>query len=466
MRRVRVAAPVLFAIACSYAPACEVADPIAADARDAASAPDAAPDRDASDDAAADLAARRARCEFGAGSLATESLGGAASAARIPIDTFVIVYQENRSFDHYLSRLPEAGQTDVDVAAPDVGLTGADGTAVERYHEPRLCIEDVRHNWDVMHEAFNDGRMDLFAVVNKAEYDPAGRRALAWYDAKDLPLYYALATTYAISDRFFSSVLGPTGTNKKFMYAATSRGDTSGEEPIDPNAANIFKLLRAHGVPTKVYTPWAGSGGPDKPCEEGGERGRYCQDLDPALDLDGFERDAEAGTLPKVAWVNVGADEHPPESTREGERAVHRILSALVRSPQWRRSAFFLSYDESGGFYDHVVPPRACKPDDAAPILAPGVHVADFDRYGFRVPLIVVSPFARPRYVSHAVNSHASVLRLLEARFEMPAMTARDGSAAALLDLFDFDHPSFETPTLPALPPEDSRGCPTAVHGP
>ena len=138
------------------------------------------------------------------------------------------------------------------------------------------------------------------------------------------------------------------------------------------------------------------------------------------------------------------------------------MIATLFASPQWPRSALFLTYDEHGGFFDHVPPPPACKPDDIAPILESGDEPGEFDRYGIRVPMALVSPFARRHFVSHTAYDHTSVLRFIETRFDLPALTARDANADPMLELFDFQHPRFRKP--PKLPkakidPKRLAGC-------
>lgn len=112
--------------------------------------------------------------------------------------------------------------------------------------------------------------------------------------------------------------------------------------------------------------------------------------------------------------------------------------------------ALFLTWDEHGGFWDHVPPPAACVPDDIPPMLSSGDEPGAFDRYGIRVPVVVVSPFARQRYVSHRVHDHTSILRFIETRFDLPALTRRDANADPMLNFFDFKAPTFALPLLPA----------------
>jgi len=168
----------------------------------------------------------------------------------------------------------------------------------------------------------------------------------------------------------------------------------------------------------------------------------------------GDDPDAAASQLPNVSFVDpaffgdpdVRSDEHPPANVQVGQAWVADKVRTLMASPLWPRSALFLTYDEHGGYYDHLPPPPACVPDDTAPMLEPGDVDEAFDRYGFRVPVVVVSPFARKRFVSHRVYDHTSILRFIETRFDLPALTRRDANADPMLELFDFESPPFLVP--------------------
>ena len=176
-----------------------------------------------------------------------------------------------------------------------------------------------------------------------------------------------------------------------------------------------------------------------------------------------FLSDASSGQLPQVAFVDPnldsesqgggGTDEHPPGDIQSGELFVSQVVQAVTASPQWSHIALFITHDENGGFYDHVPPPPACAPDSIAPILQNGVTTdAGFDALGIRVILIAVSPYAKKAYVGHTVYDHTSITRFIEAKFKVPALTARDANATPPMDLFDFtDPPAFATPpTIPA----------------
>src|SRR5262245_12090882 len=167
--------------------------------------------------------------------------------------------------------------------------------------------------------------------------------------------------------------------------------------------------------------------------------------------------DAASGNLPQVAYVDPAFtgeaenDEHPPTNIQKGQAYVAKILNALMNGPAWSTTAILLTYDEHGGYFDHVPPPPACLPDAIPPDLNPGDEPGAFDNYGIRVPFVAISPYSKRAFVSHAVYDHTSVLRFIETRFDLPALTKRDANADPLLDLFDFSKQTFaKPPRLPA----------------
>jgi phospholipase C len=149
-------------------------------------------------------------------------------------------------------------------------------------------------------------------------------------------------------------------------------------------------------------------------------------------------------------------DEHPKAHIQSGAAYIARAFNAFMQGPLWTKSAMFLTYDEAGGFYDHVTPPAAPPPDGVGPRLLAGDTQGAFDRYGFRVPLVAVSPFVKPNYVSHQVSDHTSILKFIERRFGLPALTERDKAAVDLTDMFDFTKMSFEQP--PKMPNQPTGG--------
>jgi phospholipase C len=396
------------------------------------------------------LTARRTSCGFQAGALPVDSLGACASKKN-PIEHIVVLMQENRSFDHYFGHLPGHGQDDVDVppasTSNPIGAVdaGADaGTTAPWFHQSTYCVADTDHGWPASHGQWNSGKNDGFAMTNRIDSDPSGSRALGYYDETDIPFYYSLASTFAISDRYFCSVLGPTYPNRMYLYAGSSFGivttDTNTLAP--PGVPNLFKTLSEKNVTWKEYKSQIAATliFPDF-ASDPAQSAHY-------VDITEFAKDAAAGTLPSVAFVDpifiekayTENDEHPPADIQLGEKFVYDQVQALVHSPEWKSSALFITYDEHGGLYDHVSPPAACAPDDTPPRLNP--ELGNFDRLGFRVPLMVVSPYAKRHFVSHVVHSHTSILRFIEAKFGLPALTNRDANSDALFDVFDFDSPA------------------------
>ena len=391
---------------------------------------------------------RRDACEFKKGALPEQTVASSDPLGqRIPIDHFVIVMQENRSFDHYFQELPKFGQPDADVSPP--GYVNHDPWKhrdVKPFHQTSLCGKDTRHDWNSAHQQFNGGKMDGFVETS----NPRGARAVGYYDASDIGYYYALANTFAIGDRYFASILGPTWPNRMFFHSGTTFGHIGNTAPPElAEEQSLFHQLSRKGIEWILYAE-------GMTFEEKIFRHLHEIKGDHFKDLAGFFSDAEHDTLPAYVWLEStyggpdATDEHPPADVQLGQAFVARVIDALMKSPAWAHSALFIMYDEPGGFYDHVAPPPACPPDELEPLLERRHVRARFDRLGMRTPFIVVSPFAKAHYVSHQVYSHSSVPRLVQARFELPALTARDANANVPYDLFDFEKPPFLKP--PALP--------------
>jgi phospholipase C len=391
------------------------------------------------------LEARRTACAFDKDAMPKDTIGDC-SGASIPIEHVVLIVQENRSFDDYYGHLKGHGQDDVDVATPDTSVGGppdAGAASIPWHHETHYCVEDTDHGWKASHEEWNNGKNDGFALANVTANDPTGQRAMGYYDQSDIPFYYDLISTFATSDRYFCSLLGPTYPNRMFLLGGTSFGIVTTDINVlaPPGSPNVLRALAAKGIDWKEYRT-------DLP----GSAVFLDMFQDPAFanhfqKVEQFAVDAAAGTLAPVSIVDaaylgapdVESDEHPPANVQVGQHFVWEAVEALMHGPQWPTSALFFTYDEHGGLYDHVPPPAACAPDDTQPRLNP--ELGGFDRLGFRVPLIVVSPWAKRHFVSHTVHSHTSILRFLETKFELPAITKRDANSDALLDVFDFDSP-------------------------
>lgn len=413
----------------------------------------------------ADAQAKRAECAYKAGDLPAETQGASRPNGKdIPIDHVLVLMMENRSFDHYFQKLPEYGQPDVDVAPPDYTNPDADGNPVAPFHDKQYCFVDTNHEWSGTHKQINGGKMDGFYLTNEGVHElPAhgtldmlsGKRALGYYDHTDLPFYYWLANEFSIADRYFCSVPGPTWPNRMFLYAATSFGLTRNTFPTADKTLPDY--LEERKIDWKIYA----SGTPG-----------FAVFVNKFFDfkedhlrtIDDYFADAAAGKLPQFAFVDPGLgvadfdqdDEHPPAIAQIGEAFTAKIVDALTKSPNWARSALFLTYDEHGGLYDHVPPPSTCKPDDLPVKLGPDDVKAEFDTLGVRVPMMVISPFAKKHHVSHRTYDHTSIVRFIEAKFVLPALTNRDANAEAPWDMFDFENAPHAKPPTITIPTVDS----------
>ncbi len=392
---------------------------------------------------------RRTACSFRSGAKPRDTVDAQdPTGDKIPIDHFIVVLQENRSFDQYFQALPQAGQPDVDVAPPSYENPdpAGEGEIVHPYLLTDACIQDVPHNWIAVHHQLADGKMTGFL----AAANPDGKRALGYYDQTLLGYYYALANTFAIGDRYFASVPGPTFPNRMFFLSATSFGHVKNTPPPPRDEeSTLFHQLEKKGLSWVVYSQGS-TFEEDMYPRLHSEKGEHFR---PLAD---FYTDALAGRLPFFTWLEstyegeLPSDEHAPANVQIGQAFTARAIAAAMNSTTWSSTALFVTYDEHGGFYDHVTPPHACPPDESPPNLKGISTAVRFDQFGARVPFIVVSPFARSHFVSHRVHSHTSILRMVQARADLPALTDRDANAEPPFEMFDFDHPPFKIP--PKLP--------------
>jgi phospholipase C len=459
------------------APPADAASDIAADVTDAAAAPDATLAADvlrppviARTASEAALAARRRSCSFRAGAWPAETVGVEHPVgADIPINHVIVIMQENRSFDHYLGRLtaqgyyragdftrgPDGGvgsgfarSDELDTPPPGWSNPDSDGTPVVPHPDDAYCY-GVNHSWRDMHDDYNGGRLDHFVTNN----NPGGHRAMFYEDDTVIPFYYALADTFAIGDQYHASVMSSTWPNRYFLMAATSFGigdnsfcrlDTR-EHPVN----HIFAELEAAGRTWKDYT--------DGPHQVSfflswGLQRRQTQVQNYRNVRCDLMTDIANNTLPDVSFVmgdevNATGDEGPSNLPGIGGQWVEGVVRALMASPAWRDTAVFITYDENGGLADHVPPEPACPPDGIAAHDENGNRLdGDFTQTGFRVPFILVSPYARRHFVSHQVYDHTSITRFIEARFGLPAMSGRDANATVPYEMFDFASPPFMTP--------------------
>ena len=386
------------------------------------------------------------------------------------INHIVVLMQENRSADTYFGQLNGEGQPAYE-AEPTTGNPNplVSGGTIVPFHKASLCeTADLNHSWNGEHQAVDGGAMDGFTAANDISSanadttDPTGSRTMGYYDQSDLPFYYSLYNTFATDDRYFASVLSQTYPNRFYALAGTSFGHIRNDAPPAGGwtQKSIFDLLGAANISWKIYYaqfPF-------------GSFFSYVQQhMDHVAPISQYYADATAGTLPSVSFVdpifvgapNTESDEHPSSDVQVGQNFSYGVYQALRNGPNWTDSAMFLTYDENGGFYDHVAPPSAVAPDAIAPMLQPGDTPASFNQYGIRVPVAVISPYAKPHYVSHVVDDHTSILRFIETRYGLPSLTARDAAADPMLDMFDFSTPALLNAPAFGAPPVTPCTAPT-----
>ncbi|UWZ82708.1 phospholipase C [Occallatibacter riparius] len=440
----------------------------------------------------------------------------------------VFMEEENRSLDSYFGALREYwsqnGYPDesfdglpqfnpMNGALPHYGappsLPGCDPSSpasnciwdparpIVSFHYQTECTESLSGAWGPSHFDwdYNDPVGNHAAKMNgfvwsaaqtaryKQFHDIEGRRAMGYYDGDDLNYYYFMASNFATSDRWFQPVMSNTAPGRAYLIAGTSGGyvyplgtDRSDRSALD--VKTIFQQLETAGITWKIYVNPAGSAckGPpyDPAClvtlsdlwgfsfyQKAAEE--YPRHIAPISE---YFSDVKNGTLPQVAEITQwGRDEHPGTNVQRGAQYVSTLINALMQSQSWKDSVFILTYDESGGFYDHVSPQPEPSPDGIKPLdLEPGElctrstgPICDFVYTGGRIPLIVVSPFTKRHYVSHTVADTTAILKLIETRFNLPSLTKRDAAQMDMTEFFDFDNPPWISPPTP--PAQNTNGA-------
>jgi phospholipase C len=376
------------------------------------------------------------------------------------IEHIVLLMMENHSFDNRLGTLDRP-----DVDGFRLGRNGLptatnpypDGTIQHAFRMPTTCQLNSQpsQEWTASHNAFNNGKNDGFVrtTISPLSTEIVGGVAMGYWQAEDQPFYDSLYKSFPIADRYFCSVLGQTFPNRRYVIGATSLGqiDDIGVNLTDfPVNGTIFDSLDAHGISWKNYFSTTSSLELFPPLFLKNENNNKI------VNISNFFTDAAAGTLPGYSFVEPdygqGSEENP-QNIAVGEEFAAKVINAVINGPNWDRTLLILTYDEHGGYYDHVPPPAAIAPDDIGPILQPGENGFDgFNRYGFRVPCAIVSPWARPHYVSHQVFDHTSILKLIQTKWNLPALTFRDANAIPMLDMLDLNHPHFAKPPQLAQP--------------
>ncbi len=380
------------------------------------------------------------------------------------IEHIVVVMMENHSYDNWLGMLGRGDGFKLDShGQPTATNPDGQGNLVRAFHMPTPCQLPTKpsQSWNASHIQYDGGRIDGFVRSD------SGPVAMGYWTGADLPFSYSLARTFPVADRYFASTMGQTYPNRRYLMAATSLGLVSDPTPtpVRPPNGTIFDALDSHGiswrnyysdVPSVLILPIVASGPNAKTS---------------IAPIDSYYRDAAAGTLPGFSIVDPNfstSSEENPQDILEGEVFVSKVVNAAMSGPGWSKTLLIWCYDEHGGYYDHVPPPSAVKPDDVPPdIKVPPDQPGGFDRYGFRVPCVVVSPYARQDYVSGVVRDHTSILKLVETKWNLPAMTYRDANANGFEDMIDLNRsPAFLHPPTLASPLDPATStCPATGPG-
>ena len=361
------------------------------------------------------------------------------------IEHIIILMMENHSYDNYLGTLDRGNGFNRHHFAPRAANPDGEGHLIHAFHIPTTCPQEgPGQSWNSSHTAFGHGRNDGFVLAS-------GPIAMGYWTADDLPFYHGLADTFPLATRWFCSTLCQTYPNRRFLMAGTAAGiiDTSAaslQAPPPPNG-NIFERLDMFDIPWRNYYT-------DLP-SSAILLAYAMANQDKLLHINQFYLDAAAGALPAVSLVDPGYVTGQSEEGGDiqvGEQFVAQVINAVMSGPGWGKTVLVWLYDEHGGYYDHVPPPRAIKPDDIPPMLGPDNLPGGYDRYGFRVPAVVVSPYARANFVSHTTRDHTAILKFIERKWNLGALTFRDANADDLSDCLDFGNPPafFAPPPLPS----------------
>jgi phospholipase C len=392
----------------------------------------------------------------------------------------VVVMMENHSFDNLLGALALSGQKHAhglkfnhrgEALNSNPGPKG-EGTVTAFKIPTGAQMPRVTQTWNATHIQIDGGKMDGFPRSVECD-EPMG-----YWTEDVLPFAYSFARSFTIANRWFCSAPCQTYPNRRFLMAGTAYGDiaTDNESLKDPPPPNgtIFDRLQAYGVSWHNYFTDLPQTGIIPTIIE-----KYPSNITPIAK---FFTDCEAGTLPSVSFVDpefgaltdigaplaalpqletiatktqtTGGDEESEQDMEYGEYWAFQVVSAVLKSPAWPRTLLIYTYDEHGGYYDHVPPPPAIPPDSIPPELGPENLPGGYDIYGPRVPGIVASPYGKPNGVTNVVHDHTSVLATIEAKWNLPALTYRDANAKTVMDFLDLNsEPRMLEPPLPTEPP-------------
>ncbi len=376
--------------------------------------------------------------------VASPALASSSTPTRTPIKHFITIMQESHTFDNYFGTFPGADGIPPGTCMPvDPHKKGS--ACVKPFHiTSGHQLTGLDHSTGTISQQYNRGRMNGF-IYGLRQRNQSGTITMGYYDGRDLPYYWYLARNYVLFQRFFSSSRISSLMNHMYWVSAAP-GPAQSRVPRQGygNLQTIFDRLEASGVSWKFYIQNYDPQVTYRTMEVAGNKSsqvvwapvlgfdRFIDDPNLSKHIVGisqYYKDLQSGTLPAVSYiVPSGSSEHPPASIQSGQNFVKSLIQALMRSSAWSSSAFMLTYDYSGGWYDHVPPPRVDKYGD-----------------GFRVPALLVSPYARKGHIDSTTLDFSSILKFIEYNWNLEPLTRRDATANNLLTAFDF-HQAPRTP--------------------
>lgn len=383
-----------------------------------------------------------------------------------PIKHVIYLMQENHSFDNYFGTFPGADGFPPELCMPvdpDVNIE-----CVEPFHIGSRAITDLGHSSSVYYDQLNGGRMDGFVHAhNKRNGD--GALAMGFYDDRDIPYYWNIADEYVLFDRFFTSAVGGSVWNHNYWVAAAPGAEYNSipEEGYGEDFVTLFDRLEENGISWKFYVQNYDPRLTYRTMGQGGAKAaqiiwvpllnipRFLDDpvlFSKIVHLDEYYDDLRNGTLPAVSYiVPSGASEHPPGSIRAGESFVKTLVHELMKSSEWYESAFIWTYDDWGGWYDHVKPP-----------------VVDEFGFGFRAPALLVSPYAKRGYIDSTEYDFTSPIRFITDNWGLESLAERDANANSIENAFDFTKPPRQPAFVASQRPDNSpknQPSRSAVYG-
>src|SRR6266498_2399072 len=358
------------------------------------------------------------------------------SKSKTSIQHFVVLMQENHTFDNYFGTYPGANGIQPGTCIPVDPFDKTNTECVESFHIGDRPIDDLDHSLSTFQMQYNNGAMNGF-VYGLNQRNQNGALSMGYYDDRDLPYYWNLADEFVLFDHFFSSDHGGSFANHMFWATAQQGGSrVAGDGYSD--LLTIFDRLEERGISWKFYvqnydpqityrnlSQFSGNRASQIIWVPLLNIDRFLDNPKLAshiVDLNEYYTDLEKGTLPAVAYIApAGASEHPPGSIRSGQKFVKGLIQALMRSDAWKSSAFLLTYDDWGGWYDHVLPPQV-----------------DDHGYGMRVPALLVSPYARRGHIDSTVLDFTSIPKFIEENWDLEPRAERDTNANSFIAAFDF----------------------------